>query len=391
MIIGSNGEEGVYYPSISLLRDKFAIRCSKDDQAVKSSTQNLLEQIKLNRMVPFYEQIYLKELALPPIDPSLLKKMNDDNQEIVQKIDEKLTEAESNMGETEVLDLLHQKALHFCQTGDKEKAIEALHVVMLKTSSIGTKIDCHFCIIRLAFVFEDIQLLENTLEKCNILIDEGGDWDRRNKMKIYKACHALLKRDFHSCATLLTSSLATFTYSGMLTFKEVVKYCAISALIKFTRKDLKEKVLNSPEVLEVLNDLPIFQQLLSSFYCCQYAEFFRSLAAIECEIRNDYFLYLHASYLVKEMKIAAYNQLLRSYKTISLPTVANAFEVTEEFIDEDLSKLIVAGRIPCTIDKVSNVIESKRTDSKNYLYQDIIKHGDLVLNRIQNLSRIVNA
>lgn len=390
-IAGINGEDGIFYPTLSLLKDKFTVKNVQDQEANATAVANLQSQIQTNNMVPFYEAVYLKELCLPPLQASVVSEMCSKNEEQLRLIDEKIADAEKNLGETDILELLQQKASFYCQIGDKERAIEALKLVMSKTSAAGTKIDCYFCMVRLAFVFEDHKLIESSLERCKILIEEGGDWDRRNKMKIYEACHAMLKRDFQSCATLLTSSLATFTYAGMLTLKEVAKYCVISTLFKFNRKDLKDKVLNAPEVIEMLNELPTYQQLLVNFYNCQYAGFFKALAQAEIEMLTDFFLFPHATYIVNELKIAAYSQLLQSYKTISIDSVAGAFGVTEEFIDNDLSKLIVAGRISGVIDKVNNVIESKRSDTKNYLYQTITKHGDLVLTRIQNLSRIINA
>merc|ERR1712142_1291784 len=42
------------------------------------------------------------------------------------------------------------------------------------------------------------------------------------------------------------------------------------------------------------------------------------------------------------------------------------------------------------IDKVNGIVETNRPDSKNQQYQNAIKQGDLLLNRIQKLSRVIN-
>jgi 26S proteasome regulatory subunit N7 len=55
----------------------------------------------------------------------------------------------------------------------------------------------------------------------------------------------------------------------------------------------------------------------------------------------------------------------------------------------DLSRFIASGRVPCKIDKVKGVIESNRPDAKNAQYQDVIRKGDLLLNRIQKLARVI--
>jgi 26S proteasome regulatory subunit N7 len=56
----------------------------------------------------------------------------------------------------------------------------------------------------------------------------------------------------------------------------------------------------------------------------------------------------------------------------------------------ELSRFIALGRIHCKIDKVNGIVETTRPDTKNALYQSAIKQGDLLLNRVQKLSRVIN-
>jgi len=55
-----------------------------------------------------------------------------------------------------------------------------------------------------------------------------------------------------------------------------------------------------------------------------------------------------------------------------------------------LSRFIAAGRLHCKIDKVGGIVETNRPDKKNAQYQATIRQGDLLLNRIQKLSRVIN-
>jgi 26S proteasome regulatory subunit N7 len=56
----------------------------------------------------------------------------------------------------------------------------------------------------------------------------------------------------------------------------------------------------------------------------------------------------------------------------------------------EISRFIACGRLNAKIDKVSGVLETNRPDAKNALYQSTIKQGDLLLNRIQKLSRVID-
>jgi 26S proteasome regulatory subunit N7 len=70
--------------------------------------------------------------------------------------------------------------------------------------------------------------------------------------------------------------------------------------------------------------------------------------------------------------------------------MADSFNVSEDFIDRELSHFIVDGRLNCKIDKVSGVLQTNRPDVKNALYQSIIKDGDRVLNSVSKLSRVID-
>ena len=48
--------------------------------------------------------------------------------------------------------------------------------------------------------------------------------------------------------------------------------------------------------------------------------------------------------------------------------MANAFGVSGDFIDRELSTFIYNGKITCKIDKVSGVIESNRPNKKAELF-----------------------
>jgi len=70
--------------------------------------------------------------------------------------------------------------------------------------------------------------------------------------------------------------------------------------------------------------------------------------------------------------------------------MSRAFGVTEEFLDRELSRFIASNRLHAKIDKVDGIVETTRPDSKNAQYQEMLKCGDTLLNRVSKLSRIIN-
>jgi 26S proteasome regulatory subunit N7 len=111
------------------------------------------------------------------------------------------------------------------------------------------------------------------------LIEEGGDWDRRNRLKVYEGMFKLSIRDFKGAVNLLVDSLATFASSELMEYKNLVKYTVLAASLTLPRPELKTKIIDSPEILEVIHELPNFSEYVNALYDCNYAAFYRSLGS----------------------------------------------------------------------------------------------------------------
>ena len=70
--------------------------------------------------------------------------------------------------------------------------------------------------------------------------------------------------------------------------------------------------------------------------------------------------------------------------------MANNFGVKVDFLDQELSNFIYVGKLNCKIDKVSGVIESNQSRKKVALFNQTVKQGDALLNRVQKLARILD-
>lgn len=75
------------------------------------------------------------------------------------------------------------------------------------------------------------------------LIEEGGDWDRLNRLKVYRALNLLSLRQFKKAGELLTDSLSTFTATELLDYNDFVGLAIIVNTLVLKRVDLKKKVL----------------------------------------------------------------------------------------------------------------------------------------------------
>lgn len=352
--------------------------------AIQESKTALIEGIEKDEMAPYYKAV----LADPTLkglikeDTSLITKLEAKNADELQKIDQKQKEVEENEGEMEVNGVLRQRASYYAKIGDKEKALEAHDLAISKGAGLGSKLDLTLTKVRLGLFFGDSDVVISSIAEAKKLVEEGGDWDRRNRLKVYEGLHLLSIRDFKAGGQLFLEALSTFTATELLDYNDFVTLTVLANALTLKRTDLKKSIIDSPEVLQVLDEIPHLRSYITSLYACEYGNFFRALADVEqAHVLTSRILHQHARYYVREMRIIAYSQLLESYQSLSIENMATAFGVSGDFIDNELSRFISAGRLPAVIDRVHGIVETRRPDHKNAQYTKIIKEGDVLLSK----------
>lgn len=120
--------------------------------------------------------------------------------------------------------------------GQVDQAMKELEAAYLKSISTSKKMDIVFSLMRLQMqVKEDIDATKESVAKCHALLLEGGDWERKNKLKVYEGLYLLQIREFQAAATLLLDCLATFNSAELLSYNELVFLTVTSSLITLDR------------------------------------------------------------------------------------------------------------------------------------------------------------
>lgn len=234
--------------------------------------------------------------------------------------------------------------------------------------------------------------MKKNIDRAKALVESGGDWDRRNRLKAYQGLHLLTTRSYNLAAPLLLDSLSTFTSYELCSYSSLVVYSVLAGSISLKRVDFKAKVFDAPEIKAILGDgeeklaalsgassagpaagdeamkdvssatptpapaavnlttlgsssdgpaeveAPVdftpLAGLVRSFYVCNYQAFFLALAAVEENfLSQDRYLYEHRGWFVREMRLRGYQQLLQSYRVVGLSSMANDFGITVDFLD----------------------------------------------------------
>merc|ERR1712223_744944 len=268
----------------------------------------------------------------------------------------------------------------------------------------GTKLDLIFNQLKLALFYsdnfkEEQETTEKSVEEDNKksvltnphdvsqniaeakrLVEEGGDWDRRNRLKVYEAVHFIQIREFQKAANLFLEAVPTFTTYELMGYDELVNYCVVTCMVTINRKKMKSDLIEGSDIQEQLYGLPEMKKYLNSFYNCQYSDFFKSLAVMEGFLKQDRYFSNHTQFYIREMRLAAYRQILASYSSLAIEYMADSFGVSSDYIDAELSKFIATGRLSAKIDHVAGIVVTNRPDQKNQQYRQVVKKGDSLLN-----------
>ena len=233
--------------------------------------------------------------------------------------------------------------------------------------------------------------MKKNIDRAKSLVESGGDWDRRNRLKAYQGLHLLTTRSYNLAAPLLLDSLSTFTSYELCSYSSLVVYSVLAGSVSLKRVDFKTKVVDAPEIRAILGDgedkmaalsgataagpgagdeemkdatsatptpagtavnlttlgskdapqeteVPIdftpLAGLVRSLYKGDYQRFFLALAAVEENfLSQDRYLYEHRSWFVREMRLRGYQQLLQSYRVVGLGSMAKDFGVSVDFLD----------------------------------------------------------
>lgn len=317
-----------------------------------------------------------------------LQELEEKNKLKLQELEKAVEDAKESAGDMEVLDARFEIARFAAKSLSKDDALDAYNkILLLPKLSSGKTIDAYMEVSRVASFYNDT---DACVDFTNKAMKKAADWDRRNRLRVYNALQKLSSRDIKDAAALLIECIATFSCTELCTYKDFVVYTIISNLLHLPRTELKEKIIDGPEILTLVGEIPIVSKLVNSLYDCDYKGYLHAMVDVQSILLSDRFFQPHTGYIMRELHVLGYKQFLDSYKSVTLDRMAKSFGVSPYFLDLQLSRFIAAGRLTAKIDKVGGVVETNRPDLKNAQYKDMIMKGDLLLNRIQKLGRVMD-
>lgn len=374
-------------PSLDVVQSIFLCRLQRKDK------QELVAYVREKECAPLWKFI---QGALPafPFDEQEYMAMVAKNSERIATLKREIEEATEKEGEVEVSVKYRNLAEYYAGIGENQLAVDTFNDTISKTPTVGAKIDLHFAILRVHFFFLETNAgqMAKVIEDTKALIDQGGDWDRRNRLKAYTGLYLLYVRDWSAAADALLDALSTFTATEIATFEEMVVYGVVAGVASLSRTQLKSQVVDAPEVVGTLPEFaPSLDEMVNCLYTTSYNNFFSALAHVEQDVfKTNRYLIPHTSYFTRCLRQKAYAQLLSSYTTLSLASFASSFAASVPFVEADLERMIADGKLAgVVIDRVNGLVQMNFVDGKMPRYEAVVKAGDEVLRKVQRYAGVV--
>ncbi len=256
--------ESKYKPtgsSSSSAEGENATTATKDDE----SDKNVSPEPLLNPPLFRHLQSTLSYTSPNALTDDNLNTLTSHHESILQALNDAITKAKDEAGDTEVLHAHMDIARYQAKCSTKESALSAYRTaISLPKLSVGKKLDAHLEMARVCSFWGDYKQMKEILAEATKATAKGGDWDRRNRLKVYQALSHLLVRDVESASKLLVEGIATFSCTELCDYSEFIVYAILTGLLNLKRTELKKSIINGSEVLQVAKDIPV----VVSCFCC---------------------------------------------------------------------------------------------------------------------------
>ncbi|KAF4713046.1 26S proteasome non-ATPase regulatory subunit 6 [Perkinsus olseni] len=224
-------------PNMKHAQDRFILQCEDDvysRQEKDAAKEELMKAIREQSQSVWYKEL-CEEFGWTP-DQKLVAEMETKNEEELKKLELSIEDAQENLGDIEQRDAILNKGELYLRIGDREKAVEAFEEALKITVGVGARLDNILTQIRMNIFWNDIQGCKKNIDRAHSELSKGGDWERRNKLKVYDGLYQMMTRDFEAAAGQFLSGLQTFTATELMPFTDYIFYTVITSMVATDRK-----------------------------------------------------------------------------------------------------------------------------------------------------------
>jgi 26S proteasome regulatory subunit N7 len=105
-------------------------------------------------------------------------------EEELQKMEDAIKNAGENYGDTEVREAIMNKADFFLRNGEDDRAVKTYLQAYEKTVGVSKRLEIYMILLQIFFRKNNLDEIKTYIAKSKQLLEEGGDWENKNKLKV---------------------------------------------------------------------------------------------------------------------------------------------------------------------------------------------------------------
>ncbi|MCO5576896.1 hypothetical protein L7F22_030717 [Adiantum nelumboides] len=188
---------------------------------------------------------------------------------------------------------------------------------------------------------------------------------------------------------LVGDSAAPDAYTSMASRADVALYATLCSLAMYDRKRVRTEVVERPNLGAFLEHEPQTRELLDSFYACEYKKTLELLDRHEARYLVDVHLARHYLDLRRSITDRALLQFVQPFDAVKLERIEQAIWSDEHGGARAANKvldLIQQGRIDGKIDWIAKVVNVRKPNVRQDLFEEALKSGQ---ERMDSARRLV--
>ena len=105
-------------------------------------------------------------------------------QDELQKLEDAIKNVEENYGDSEVREAIMQRADFYLKHNEEDLAIKSYKLAYEKTVGVSKRLEIYMILLQIYFKSNKLDEIKSYIDKSKVLLEEGGDWENKNKLKV---------------------------------------------------------------------------------------------------------------------------------------------------------------------------------------------------------------
>lgn len=160
--------------------------------------------------------------------------------------------------------------------------------------------------------------------------------------------------------------------SDVMSAHDVALYGVLCALASLERNEVQAKLLDS-SFRECLDLVPHIQDLTLDFCNCKYAACLSTLEKLKEGLSLDVHLHSQVNDICQQIRSKGMVQYFAPFLSVSLHSMAEAFNTNVEGIQSEVALLITKGHLDAKIDSHKKVLHVRHANQRKQTYQNALR------------------